>query len=142
VSPFNSDLHNLTYIHWNWDQYYIYTAQSSVRLYLQLFVGGLMSYLCYLCCVYSFCFSSYCVPYAFLRIVYPTFFFVLCTLRFSSYSVPYVFLRIVYPTFFFVLCTLRFSSYCVPYVFLRIVYPTFFFALSKKNVGYTIRRKT
>ena len=23
-----------------------------VRLYLQLFVGGLMSYLCYLCCLY------------------------------------------------------------------------------------------
>ena len=47
----------------------------SVRLYLQLFVGGLMSYLRYLCllvhscaqhtlcCGFLFCFSSSCVLY-------------------------------------------------------------------------------
>ena len=49
--------------------------RCSVRLYLQLFVGGLMSYLRYLCffCIewcpthivlcFLFCFSSSCVPY-------------------------------------------------------------------------------
>ena len=44
--------------------------RCSVRVYLQLFVGGLMSYLRYLC-LFAFsgvqyivlCFSSSCVPY-------------------------------------------------------------------------------
>ena len=29
--------------------------RCSVRLYLQLFVGWLMSYLCYVCCLYLYC---------------------------------------------------------------------------------------
>ena len=42
----------------------------SVRLYLQLFVGGLMSYLCYLCLpTYNGVQHIFC--FAFLRIVYP-----------------------------------------------------------------------
>ena len=45
-----------------------YIKQCSVRLYLQLFVAGVMTYLRYLCffahsVVFLFCLSSSCVPY-------------------------------------------------------------------------------
>ena len=61
------------------------TLRFSVRLYLQLFVGGLMSYLCYLClvahsgvqpilCCVFLCSSSSCVT------CFPLFFVVLCDL--------------------------------------------------------------
>ena len=55
-------------------RYDIRIKRCSVRLYLKLFVGGLMSYLCYLCllahsgvqhilcCVFLFCLSSSVYP--------------------------------------------------------------------------------
>jgi hypothetical protein len=56
---------------WHW------TLQCFIRLYLQLFVGGIMFYLRYLCLFPYSGANRYCVVFLFL------FFFVLCT-------VPYV----------------------------------------------------
>jgi hypothetical protein len=73
----------------------------SVLLYPLLFVGGLVSYLCYLC-LFVYSGVQYVLCCIFLRPVYPV-------LYFSSSCVPCV-------VFFFVLCTL-----CC--IFLRPVYP-------------------
>ena len=44
--------------------------RCSVRPYLQLFVGGLMSHLCYLClCLRILISKAYCVVFVFLRLV-------------------------------------------------------------------------
>jgi hypothetical protein len=47
--------------------------RCSVRLYLQLFVGWLMSYLRYLCCLRIVVSNTYCVVFCFvcLHLVYP-----------------------------------------------------------------------
>ena len=108
------------------------TLRFSVRLYLQLFVGGLMSYLCYLClvahsgvqhilCCVFLCSSSSCVT------CFPLFFVVLCDL-FS-----FVLRRLVWPVF---LCSSSSCVTCFPLFFVvlcdlfsfvlrRLVWPVF-----------------
>ena len=86
-----------------------------VRLYLQLFVGGRIFYLCYLCLfAYSSVQHLLCFCVVFLRLVYPmlpvSLGCVVFLFYFSSSCVLYVvsFSRLccVFVLFFFVLCTL------------------------------------
>jgi hypothetical protein len=74
----------------------------------QLFLGGLMSYLRYLC-LFAYSGVQHILCYVFLRLVCPM-------LPVSLDCFCYVFLRLVYPM-------LPVSLDCFCYVFLRLVYP-------------------
>jgi hypothetical protein len=76
----------------------------------QLFLGGLMSYLRYLC-LFAYSGVQHILCYVFLRLVCPM-------LPVSLDCFCYVFLRLVYPM-------LPVSLDCFCYVFLRLVYPMF-----------------
>ena len=90
--------------------------QCSVRLYLQLFVGGLHVLVTSFVFVYVKCCPTHsvlCFCFVFLRLVYLMLPVSLC---FSSSCVPYL---ASFSVFFFVLCTLSCQFLCV---FLRVVY--------------------
>ena len=100
--------------------------RCSVHLYLQLFVGWFMSYLCYLClfvncgvqhilCCVLFFFTLCTLCFQFLWIVFVLFFFTLCTLCFQ-------FLWIVFVLFFFTLCTLCCQFLCNIHFWLPFLY--------------------
>jgi hypothetical protein len=85
--------------------------KTDVRFVLtsgQLFLGGLMSYLRYLC-LFAYSGVQHILCYVFLRLVCPM-------LPVSLDCFCYVFLRLVYPM-------LPVSLDCFCYVFLRLVYP-------------------
>ena len=89
--------------------------RCSVRIYIQLFVGGLMFYLRWLCCLRIVVSNTYiCIVLCFCFV-----FFVLCTLCCQFLWICFVLLSsscVPYATSFSGFVFVLLSSSCVPYV--------------------------